>query len=57
MSTAKRRINFTGRKRIRREEINIRLLETRPGEPLRAKAYLSLENHDFPDSAALAIDE
>ena len=56
MSTAKRRINFTGRKRIRREEISIRLLESRRGEPLRAKATLSLEDHGFPASAAIAIE-
>lgn len=56
MNTAKRRINFTGRKRIRREEVDIRLLDTRPGEPLHAKAKLSLEGYGFPPSATVAIE-
>jgi hypothetical protein len=42
MSTAKRRINFTGRKRIRREDVEISLLETRLGETMRAKAKFLL---------------
>lgn len=56
MSTTKRRINFTNRKRIRREEIDVRLLETRPGEPVRVKASVSLESYGFPPSAAIAFE-
>lgn len=56
MSTVKRRINFTGRKRIRRQDVDCRLLETSPGEPLRAKTNLSLEGYGFPASAAIAVE-
>lgn len=56
MSTAKRRINFTNRKRIRREDIDVQLLDMRPGEPIRAKASVSLDGYGFPPSAAIAIE-
>ena len=56
MSTAKRRINFTGRKRIRREDVEISLLETRLGETMRAKAKISIDSYGFPSSAAITIE-
>jgi len=56
MSTAKRRINSTGRKRIGRECIDINMLETTPDEPLKAKIALNLDNAGFPDSATVAVE-
>ncbi len=56
MSSAKRRINFTGRKRIGREEVDIRLLESGSGEPLRAKVSLSLVEHKFPPASLVSIE-
>jgi hypothetical protein len=56
MSTAKRRINSTGRQRIRRESIDIRMLASLPGEPLQAKASLSLDGLGFPGHATVAIE-
>jgi hypothetical protein len=56
MSNAKRRINSTGRKKIRREEIDIRLLEAKSGEPLRAKATLALDSYKFPPESLVSIE-
>ncbi|MBU2527592.1 MAG: hypothetical protein KKC03_13425 [Bacteroidetes bacterium] len=56
MSSAKRRINSTNRRRIKREHIDIRMLESGPREPLKAKASLSLQEFGFPASAAVAIE-
>lgn len=56
MSTAKRRINSTGRKRIGRECVEISLLETAPDEPLKAKVALNLANQGFPGHAAVAVE-
>ncbi|EKF42414.1 hypothetical protein NA8A_10143 [Nitratireductor indicus C115] len=56
MSTAKRRINSTGRKRIGRECIEISMLETAPDEPLKAKVSLKLDNQNFPGDATVAVE-
>jgi hypothetical protein len=56
MSKAKRRINSTGRERIKREGIDIRILEPASGEPLKAKASIDLSGHDFPSTAAIALE-
>lgn len=56
MSTAKRRINSTGRRKIARECIDIRMLESIIGEPLSAKAALDLSAMTLPASAAVAIE-
>ncbi len=56
MSSAKRRINSTGRRRISHEKIDIRMLEGAPGEPLKAKASLALEDLGFPGNAAVSIE-
>jgi hypothetical protein len=56
MSTAKRRINSTGRKRISRESIDIRMLDSAPGEPLKAKANIDLSTNDFPVGAIVALE-
>lgn len=56
MSKAKRRINSTGRKKIKRTDIDIRLLEAKAGEPLKAKASLSLGEHAFPPESFVSIE-
>lgn len=56
MSTAKRRINSTGRKRIGRECVEISMLETPPDEPLKAQARLSLDALNFPPDATVALE-
>ena len=53
---SKRRINSTGRKRIRRENIDIRMLPAQPGEVLRASAKIDLSSYKFPAEALLAIE-
>lgn len=56
MSTAKRRINSTNRKRIGHESVDIRLLETQPGAPQKASAILDLGKFGFPASASVVIE-
>lgn len=56
MTNAKRRINSTGRKRIRRDEVDIRMLEVHAGEPLKAKASLSLDSHNFRPDSRVSIE-
>ncbi|MCP4097097.1 MAG: hypothetical protein GY748_12740 [Planctomycetaceae bacterium] len=52
----KRRINSTGRKRIKREDIEISMLEFVPGQPLKAKALLDFNDYDFAQSASVVIE-
>jgi hypothetical protein len=54
MST-KRRINSTGRKRINRNNIDIRMIDDAKG-PLRATARLDLSEHDFPPASVISIE-
>ncbi len=56
MSSVRRRINSTGRKRISREQVDIRLLESETGQPLRVKASVDLEKQNFPGNAAVSIE-
>lgn len=56
MATTKRRINFTNRKRISHEAIDIRLLDTPPGAAPRATAELKLDGLGFPETAEVAIE-
>lgn len=56
MAGAKKRINSTGRRRINRESIDIRLLATALGQPLQAKASLDIAALGFPGNAAVAIE-
>ena len=56
MSSAKRRINSTGRRRIGRECVEISMLESFPGEPLKAKVSLKLNEEGFPGDAAIALE-
>ena len=56
MNSAKRHINFTRRQKIKSEHIEIRMLEVVAGEPLAAKASLSLDALNFPAEARVAIE-
>tara|TARA_R110000751_G_scaffold234229_3_gene335581 strand:+ start:209479 stop:210255 length:777 start_codon:yes stop_codon:yes gene_type:complete len=56
MAGARRRLNYTGRQRIRREHIEIQMLETAPGAPLKAKVGLSLDGYSFPDTAMVILE-
>lgn len=56
MSGAKRRINSTGRKRINRDRIEIRMLESPPGEPLKAAVTLNLSTEELPANARVVLD-
>ena len=56
MSSAKRRINSTGRKRITRDCVDIRMIDAVAGEPLRATAALKLGDLGFPVTADVAIE-
>lgn len=53
---SKRRINSTGRKRIRHEHIEIQMLPSRADESLRASAKIDLSSYRFPAEALLAIE-
>ena len=56
MSSAKRRINSTGRKRIGRQCVEISMLESFPGEPLKAKVRLSIDREGFPGDASIVLE-
>ena len=56
MTTAKRRINSTGRKRIQRDRVDIRLHPLKPDEPLSASASLKLDGLGFPQDASVIIE-
>lgn len=56
MAGARRRLNYTGRQRVRREHIEIRMLETAPGAPLKAQVELNLESYSFPGSATVILE-
>jgi hypothetical protein len=56
MSSAKRRINSTGRKKLSQDKIDLRILPSVPGEPMRAKLALDLESLGLPASAAVSVE-
>src|SRR5262249_34078076 len=56
MPAAKRRINSTGRKRIMREKVDIRLEPPTPDKPLSAAATLNLDGLGFPSDAAVVLE-
>ncbi|MBP0114371.1 hypothetical protein [Bradyrhizobium vignae] len=56
MATAKRRINSTGRKRIARESVDIRLAPLKPAEPQAATASFRVEETAFPPSASIVLE-
>jgi hypothetical protein len=56
MTSAKRRINSTGRKRIARERVNVRMHPVKPDEPLTALATLELSDMGFPPEALVVLE-
>jgi hypothetical protein len=56
MSSAKRRINSTGRKKISQDKIDLHILSVVPGEPLKAKIGIDLESLGLPASAAVSVE-
>ena len=56
MSSAKRRINSTGRKKISQDKIDVRILSEVPGEPLKAKIGIDFESLNLPGSAAISVE-
>lgn len=56
MSTVKRRINSTGRKRIPRERVSVTLLQVKPDEPLRASATVRLDGLGFAEGASVVLE-
>jgi hypothetical protein len=56
MSSAKRRINSTGRKKISQDKIDLRILSVAPGEPLKAKIGIDLASLEVPTSAAVSVE-
>jgi len=56
MATAKRRINSTGRKRIQRERVDIRLQPLKAEEPLSATAAFDLNGLGFPPEASVILE-
>jgi hypothetical protein len=56
MSSAKRRINSTGRKKISQDKIDLRILSVVPGEPLRARVGLDLDSLGLPASAVVSVE-
>jgi hypothetical protein len=56
MSTVRKRINSTGRKRIPRERVNLTLLPVRPDEPLRAVATVRLDGLGFAGDAGVVLE-
>lgn len=56
MSSAKRRINSTGRRKISQDKIDLRILPAVVGEPMRAKVGIDLESLDLPSSASISVE-
>lgn len=56
MSSVRKRINSTGRRRIPQDQIDIRMIAAAAGEPLKARATLQLEGMNFPATAGVSID-
>lgn len=56
MSSAKRRINSTGRKRIAQDNIDLQLLSSAPGDAAKARLSLKLDGLELPPSAAVIVE-
>lgn len=56
MTSVKKRINSTGRKRIGRDCVDIRMMDSGPDQPLQAEVSLDLHGHGFPENAAVALE-
>jgi len=56
MATAKRRINSTGRKRIPRDTVDIRLEPLKAAEPQTASARFGVQEMGFPSNASVVLE-
>ena len=56
MSTVRRRINSTGRKRIPRDRVSVTILPVKPDEPLRATATVRLDGLGFAEDASVVLE-
>lgn len=56
MSSAKRRINSTGRRKITHDHVELHLLAPADGEPLKARLSLKLDDLQLPPAAAIAVE-
>ena len=56
VSSAKRRINSTGRKKISQDKIDLRILAAVPGEPMRARLGIDLKLLGLPASASVSVE-
>lgn len=52
----KRRINFTGRKRINKKDIDIRLLHKNPNSPLTVTMKLKMDCWRFPETSQVVLE-
>ncbi len=56
MSSAKRRLNSTGRKKLRQDNVELYLLAPVDGEPLKARLNLKLDKLELPQAAAISVE-
>ena len=56
MTSVKRRINFTGRKRIPHTNVSVRLQPLEVGKSLRAKASLDINSLGFPPESLVIFE-
>ena len=56
MSSIRRRINSTGRKRIPHERVRADVMDPKPASPLQAKLTLNLEGLGFPSSGKVVFE-
>ena len=56
MTSARRRVNSTGRKRIGQKCVDIRMLVSEPGAALKASISVSLDGLGFPHDALVAVE-
>jgi len=56
MTSARRRVNSTGRRRVDRKCVDIRILQSEPGTALRASITLNLDGQGFPHDALVAVE-
>jgi hypothetical protein len=56
MTSAKRRINSTGRKKISQDKVDLRILPSVSGQPMKARLGIDLDALDLPGSAAVSVE-
>lgn len=56
MKSVKRRINFTKRKKILRDDVAVNVLESSPDESLKLKISLNLDDYEFSPEAKVVVE-